>query len=152
GDQLPGVSNRIFLEVIAEGEIPQHLEKRMVAVGEANVLEIVVLAAGAHTLLRRSRPCVIALFQAEEDVLELVHPRVGKQQRGIGMGNERRRTDLSVSLLDEVVQKFPANLRASQHVQARKSFYIRVCKKKRRDRRERRGKHIRSSAVCIACR
>src|SRR5437867_4702660 len=122
----------------------------MVAVGEANVLEIVVLAAGAHTLLRRSRPCVITLFQAEEDVLELVHPRVGKQQRGIVMGNERRRTDLSVSLLDEVVQKFPANLRASQHVQARKSFYIRVCKKNRRDRRERRGKTIRCLPGCFA--
>ncbi len=83
------------------------------AVGEADVFEIVVLAAGAHAFLRSRGPVVVALFQAEEDVLELVHARVGEQQRGIVLRDERRRMHLAVSLLDEKVQKFSANFRAS---------------------------------------
>ena len=55
----------------------------MVPVGEADVFQIVMLAAGAHAFLRRRGARVIALFQAEEDVLELVHSRVGEEQRGI---------------------------------------------------------------------
>ena len=52
GDQLPGVSDRLLLEVVAEAEIAQHLEKGVVAISEAHVLQIVVLAAGAYALLR----------------------------------------------------------------------------------------------------
>src|SRR5579862_4982967 len=52
-DQLPGVRDGIFLEVIAKGKIPQHLEEGVMAIGEADILEIVVLAASAHALLRR---------------------------------------------------------------------------------------------------
>ena len=78
------------LEVIAEGEVAEHLEKRVVAARVADVLEIVVLAAGAHALLRGGRARVVALLQAEEDVLELVHARVGEQQRRVVRGHERR--------------------------------------------------------------
>ena len=34
--------------------------------------------------------CVVALFEAEENVLELVHPGVGEEQRGIVRRDERR--------------------------------------------------------------
>jgi penicillin-binding protein 1A len=44
--------DRLFLEVIAEGEIPQHLEEGVVARGVADIVQVVVLAAGAHALLR----------------------------------------------------------------------------------------------------
>ena len=50
-DQFPRVGNGVFLEVVAEGEVPQHLEKRVMTVGETHVFEIIVLAAGAHALL-----------------------------------------------------------------------------------------------------
>jgi hypothetical protein len=50
----------------------------MVAAGVADVFEIVVLPAGAHTLLRRGCPRVIALLDPEEDVLELVHAGIRK--------------------------------------------------------------------------
>src|SRR5205085_92557 len=69
GDQLPGVGNGVLLEVIAEAEIAEHLEKSVVAVGKANVLEVIMLAAGAHALLRTSGAVVAAFFQSEEDVL-----------------------------------------------------------------------------------
>ncbi len=85
------------------------------AIGEADVFEIVMLAAGAHAFLRSGRLVVVALFEAEEDVLELVHARIGEQQRGIVGRNERRRMHLAVSLLDKKVQKFPPNFRAGEH-------------------------------------
>src|SRR5215472_6015286 len=74
-NQFPGVGNRILLEVIAEREVPQHLEKRVMPVSEADIFQVVMLAARAHALLRGRRPRIIALLEAEEDVFELVHPR-----------------------------------------------------------------------------
>src|ERR1019366_10446926 len=69
GDQLPGALDSFLLEVVAEAEIAQHLEEGVVAIGEADVLQVVVLAAGAHALLRRGGARVVALLDAEEDVL-----------------------------------------------------------------------------------
>ncbi len=51
GDEVPGKLDRAFLEIIAEREIPEHFEERVVARGVADVVEIVVLAAGADALL-----------------------------------------------------------------------------------------------------
>ncbi len=50
--QFPCKCDRLFLEVIAKGEVPQHFEESVVAVGEADVFEVVVFAAGAHAFLR----------------------------------------------------------------------------------------------------
>src|SRR6185503_19009839 len=48
GDQFPGKRNRIALEVIAEREVTEHLEERVMAARKANVLQVVVLPAGAN--------------------------------------------------------------------------------------------------------
>src|SRR5205085_5631895 len=72
-----------FLEVIAERKIPEHLEERVVARRLADLVEIVVLAAGAHALLRRRRALVRALLDAGEHVLELVHR---SEERRVGYG------------------------------------------------------------------
>ncbi len=50
-DQLPRIGDGFLLEVIAEGEIAHHLEESMVALGEADVFEVVVFAAGADAFL-----------------------------------------------------------------------------------------------------
>ena len=50
--QFPRKLDRIMLEVITEAEIPQHLEEGVVTCGVADVLQIVVLAAGTHAFLR----------------------------------------------------------------------------------------------------
>ena len=56
GDQRPGQLDRlVLLEIVAEGEIAEHLEEGVVARGVADIVEVVVLAAGAHALLRRGR-------------------------------------------------------------------------------------------------
>ena len=44
------------LEVVAEGEVAEHLEERVVPRGAADVLEVVVLAARADALLGGGRP------------------------------------------------------------------------------------------------
>ena len=98
GTQLPGVGDGVLLEVVAKAEIAQHLEERVVAVGEADVLKVVMLAAGAHALLRRGGARVVALFDAQEDVLELVHAGVGEQQRRVVGRNQRGGVDDLVSM------------------------------------------------------
>ena len=82
-NQLPGVGDGVFLEIVAKRKIAQHFEERMMAVGEADVFEVVVFAAGANAFLRSRGAVVVAGFEAEEDVLELVHARVGEEQRWI---------------------------------------------------------------------
>ncbi len=114
-NQLPRVGDGILLEVIAKRKIPQHLKKRVMAVGEADVFQIVMLAAGAHALLRGGCPHVVAFFQAEKDVFELVHPRVCKEQRRVVRRDERRGVHLAVSLLNEEVQELAANFGACKH-------------------------------------
>ena len=89
GQELPGVGDGLGLEVVAEGEVPQHLEERVVAGRAPDVLQIVVLAARPHALLAGRGPDVLATLVSEEDRLELDHPGVREQERRIVGGNER---------------------------------------------------------------
>ena len=57
GDQFPGEVDGFGFEVIAEGEIAEHLEERVMAARVADVFEIVMLAAGADAFLRGRRAC-----------------------------------------------------------------------------------------------
>ena len=52
GQQVPGAFDGVLLEIVAEGEVAEHLEEGVVAGGVADVVEVVVLAAGAHAFLR----------------------------------------------------------------------------------------------------
>ena len=51
--------------------------------GEADVVEVVVLAAGTDALLGAGRARVVPALQAGEDVLELDHAGVGEEEGGI---------------------------------------------------------------------
>ena len=53
GDQLPRPRDGLGLEVVAEAEVPQHLEEREVAERPTDGVEVVVLAAGPHAGLDR---------------------------------------------------------------------------------------------------
>ena len=110
GQQLPGEGDGVGLEVVAEREVAEHLEERVVAERGAHVLEVVVLAADPHALLRGGRPPVVAALRAQKDVLELVHAGVGEQQRRIAGGHERRARHDAVALRAEVVEKALADL------------------------------------------
>ncbi len=110
GHQLPGEIDGFALEVIAEGKIAEHFEERMMAASVADVIEIVMLATGAHAFLRRCGARVIAFFLAQENVLELVHSRVGEQQRRIVSGHQRRASDDAMTAGSKIVQEFLTNV------------------------------------------
>ena len=80
--------------------------------GVADVLEVVVLAAGAHAALRRGGAHVRPLVQAEKDVLELHHAGVGEQQRRVVGRHQRAGRHDGVAVALEVLQKARANLTA----------------------------------------
>jgi len=52
GKELPGKLDCLALEVVAEAEVAQHLEESVMACGVADVLQVVVLAAGTYAALR----------------------------------------------------------------------------------------------------
>ena len=87
--QGPGVLDRLWLEVVAEGEIAQHLEEGVVARGVAHIVEVIVLAARADAFLRRRRGGIGALFLAGEDVLELHHAGIREHQRRVVARHQR---------------------------------------------------------------
>ena len=105
-DEFPRPLDRLLLEVIAEGPVAEHLEKRVVIGVEADVLEVVVLAAGADAFLRvgGARGLVGARRLAEENGHELVHARVGeKQVRRVGQ--QRAGRDDGVLLFLEEIEE-----------------------------------------------
>ena len=89
-DQLPGELDRALLEVVAERKIAEHLEEGEMARGVADIVEVVVLAAGAHAFLRGGGALVGPLLDAGEDVLELHHAGIGEHQGRIVARHQRR--------------------------------------------------------------
>jgi hypothetical protein len=116
GDEVPGVGDRLFLEIVPEGEIPQHLEKGVMPGGVADIVEIVVLAAGAHALLRRRRPAVGPPLLPREDVLELDHAAVREHQRGVVSRHKGRALHHGVAMAREVIEEGGADIVAAGHV------------------------------------
>ena len=103
--------DRVTLEIIAEAEIAEHLEERMVTRGVADILEIVVLAAGAHATLRGGRADIRTLVETQKHVLELHHAGVGEEQRRIVRGHKWRARDVRMSLRYEELDELAADRR-----------------------------------------
>src|SRR6266404_8736254 len=78
--------------------------------GLSYFVEVVMLAPGAQTLLRRTSAHVLAPLDTEEDVFKLIHARVSEQQRGIVSGQKGTGTHPRVAVTLEVLQKLFANL------------------------------------------
>jgi hypothetical protein len=110
GHQLPRVPDGVALEVVAEREVPEHLEERMVPGRPSHFLEVVVLATGAHALLRGDRAPVARVVLAEEDALELHHPRVGEQEGGIVRRHQRGAGANGVPPIPEVLEESASDL------------------------------------------
>src|ERR1700733_7630484 len=80
----------------------------MVAAGKANVLEIIVFAAGAHTFLRSRGAAVGTGFGAEKYIFELIHTRIGEQQCRVVRRHQRGGVDATVPLrLKKPQEGFP---------------------------------------------
>ena len=84
GQELPGPVDRLALEIVAEAEVAQHLEERVVVGGAADVVDV----AGAQAFLAGRGPGELQLAAAEEVVLELVHAGRREQHRGVPAGHQ----------------------------------------------------------------
>ena len=115
GQEFPGEADRLALEIVAEAEVAQHLEEGVVTRGVADVLQVVVLAAGTHATLRARRPHITALVLAQKHVLELHHAGVGEQQGRVVARHEGAGFDHLVAMLGEIVQKGGANFGTGLH-------------------------------------
>ena len=118
GDQVPGELDRAVLEIVAEREVAEHLEEGVVARRVADIVEVVVLAAGAHAFLRGRGLGVGALFEAGEDVLELHHAGIGEHQGRVVARHERRRRHHGVAVAREVIEELPPDLVDAAHVRS----------------------------------
>ena len=105
GHELPGEADGLALEVVAEAEVAEHLEERVMTRRVAHVLEVVVLAACAHAPLRARRAHVVALVLPEKNILELHHPGVGEEQRRVVARHERARRHDGVAVLAEELEE-----------------------------------------------
>ena len=105
GDQFPRETDRVLLEIIAEAEIAEHLEKRVVPRGVADVFKVVVLATGAHAALRGRRAVIGAFVLAKEHVFELHHARVSEEQGRVVARHQRAGGDNLVAVTGEIIEK-----------------------------------------------
>src|SRR5919106_564441 len=117
--ELPGEPDGLGLEIVAEREVAEHLEERVVSGRVPDVLEVVVLAPGPHAFLTGRGAHVLATLVAQEHPLELHHSGVGEQQRGVVARDERRGAHPGVAVPLEIPEKSFADL-APGH---RTSFY-----------------------------
>ena len=115
GNEIPRKLDGAVLEVITEREIAEHLEEGVMARGIAHIVEIVVLATGAHAFLRGRRARIGPLLETGKDVLELHHSRIGKHQRRVIARHERRRRHDRVTVLREIVEKARSDLVDAAH-------------------------------------
>src|SRR5215216_2400225 len=123
--QLPGILDRVFLEVVAKGKISEHLEEGVMPGRFANLVEVVVLAACTYALLRRGGAQVLALFRSQENVLGLIHARVREEQRRIVGGQEGRGTHRRVSVLLKILQKCFSNF-VTSHIDSSVAYHGRL--------------------------
>ena len=108
GDQSPRQFYGGVLEIVSEREVPQHLEEGVVARRIPHIVQVVVLAAGAHAFLAGRGATAGAGLLAGEDVLELHHPGVGEQQRRVVVRHQRPRgNDLVIVGGEEVEKRAP---------------------------------------------
>ena len=84
--ELPRLLDRALLEVVAQGEVAEHLEERQVARGVADVLDV----GRAEALLTRRQAVVRRALLAEEVRLERVHARGREQDRRVVVCRDER--------------------------------------------------------------
>ena len=94
GQELPCPGDDLFLEVILEGEVAQHLEEGAVAGGDADTLDI----RGADALLAGGHAVAGRLLLCEEPLLHRGHAAVDEQQAGVIFRDKREAVEAQVAL------------------------------------------------------
>ena len=105
GHQFPRKPDRLALEVVAKAEVAQHLKEGVVPPCKPHIFQVVMLPARPHAFLARRGAHVVALLRAQKKVFELVHARIGKQQRRVVGRHQRRGVHPAVPLRLKKAQK-----------------------------------------------
>jgi len=87
-----------------------------VSCGVADVFQVVVFAAGAHTALTTGGTLIVALITAQKHIFELHHASVNKQQGRVVFGYQRTALYYFVVLTVEVIEELLAYFCAGFHV------------------------------------
>ena len=104
GQELPAPRDGLMLEVIAEGEVAQHLEIGAVAGGVAHVVDI----AGADALLAGADAVAGGLLLALEPGLHGGHAGVDQQDGFVVLGHQRKAGQAQMAFrLEELQEHFP---------------------------------------------
>ncbi len=91
GQKLPCPLNGFFLVIVTKRPIAEHFEECMMIAVMPNFFEIVMFAAYTNAFLCISTAFVIAAACSKENILELVHSRVGEKQCGVIIWENRCR-------------------------------------------------------------
>ncbi len=103
--QFPGPADGFILEIVAERPISQHLKHCMMIGIQPHLFQVVVLPRHPETFLSVGNPLPAHRLIAQKNILELVHPCIGKHQRWVILHHHGgRRYDL-VPLLRKKIQK-----------------------------------------------
>ena len=103
GDEFPCPAGGVLLEVIAEGEVAQHLEVGAVAGGLADVFDIggtdaLLAAGGAEAAVRQE-------FLAGEVLFQRRHAGIDEQKACLILRHQRRRGQAGMPLADKKFEK-----------------------------------------------
>ena len=103
GDEFPCPAGGVLLEVIAEGEVAQHLEVGAVAGGLADVFDI----GGADALLAAggTEAAVRQEFLAGEVLFQRRHAGIDEQKACLILRHQRRRGQAGMPLADKKFEK-----------------------------------------------
>ncbi len=105
GQQFPCVLDSIVFEIVAKAEVTQHFKEGVMARGVTDVFQIVVFTARTHAALRGGCAGIITLVETKENILELVHPGVGKQQSWIVVGYQGAACNNLMTFTMEKIEK-----------------------------------------------
>ena len=85
GQKLPGPRNCLILEIIAEGEVTQHLEEGTVTRGQTDAVKV----GGTDAFLAGGDAVAGRLNLSGEEFLQGCHTRVDEQQRFVALRHQR---------------------------------------------------------------
>ena len=122
GQEIPGVVDRLALEVVAEAPVAEHLEERVVAGGPADLLEVVVLAGDAQDALVVDRPLVVRVSAPVRTSLNWTIPEFVKRSVCVAGRHEARAGHDRMTALGEELDEAPADLGGGQRLDPRVAF------------------------------
>ena len=76
-------ANGFLLEIITKAPIAKHLEHCVMISVMSHLFKVVVLTAYAQAFLRIRAAAALGLHISQNNVLKLIHARVGEHKRGI---------------------------------------------------------------------